>query len=236
MDVSRFSAPDFIKKMEGLKNNDIESARRILLFLERVLKFKSASVYQLCYCSRGAKKISIYELLSYSNRELSFNSSLTTLSIEEFSDALSPAPDHFLRDLILKESLTGDCVFWCDANSLLGVVEITKCSKKIIFNLKSDNSGFSKSNYFHLSSLLPLLISCHFFRTIDDIRLRSRESEVLKWAMLGKSTSEIATILAISESTVSFHFNSIYKKLNVTSRAQAVAKAIQYGLVSVPLQ
>lgn len=102
--------------------------------------------------------------------------------------------------------------------------------------MENNTSVFSKNNHLYFGSLLPLLISCCFCQISSDIKLRSRESEVLKWAMLGKSTEEIALILSLSESTVKFHFNNIYKKLNVTSRTQAVAKAIQYGLVSVPLQ
>ncbi len=58
-----------------------------------------------------------------------------------------------------------------------------------------------------------------------------RERETLKWAYEGKTAWEIGVILSISERTVKFHLNNIYKKLDVTNRLQAIAKAIRYGLV-----
>lgn len=54
--------------------------------------------------------------------------------------------------------------------------------------------------------------------------LTSRESEVISWAKLGKTTWEIAMILGLSEATVKFHFKNVYHKLEVTNRAQAIAK------------
>ena len=43
---------------------------------------------------------------------------------------------------------------------------------------------------------------------------------------------EIATELGISPKTVSNHIQSIFRKLNVHSRAQAVARAYEHGLVA----
>lgn len=61
--------------------------------------------------------------------------------------------------------------------------------------------------------------------------LTARERETLKWAYEGKTAWEIGVILSISERTVKFHLNNIYKKLNVKNRSQAVAKAARYGIV-----
>ncbi|HEB56376.1 MAG TPA: hypothetical protein ENI98_08740 [Gammaproteobacteria bacterium] len=58
-----------------------------------------------------------------------------------------------------------------------------------------------------------------------------RERETLKWSYEGKTAWEIGIILSISERTVKFHLNNIYKKLNVANRSQAVAKAIRYKIV-----
>jgi LuxR family maltose regulon positive regulatory protein len=44
--------------------------------------------------------------------------------------------------------------------------------------------------------------------------------------------SQIAQRLAISERTVKAHLGNIYAKLDIGSRAAAVAAAIQRGLVS----
>jgi DNA-binding CsgD family transcriptional regulator len=54
--------------------------------------------------------------------------------------------------------------------------------------------------------------------------LSDRESEVLCWVALGKTNPEIGSILSISEFTVKNHMQNVFKKLDVSSRAQAVSK------------
>lgn len=58
-----------------------------------------------------------------------------------------------------------------------------------------------------------------------------REKEVLQWLKTGKSTWEIAMLLGISERTVKFHVSNIFLKLGAVSRTQAVAMAIEGGLI-----
>lgn len=65
--------------------------------------------------------------------------------------------------------------------------------------------------------------------------LTARELEVLGWVCEGKTSSEIASILGIAQSTVRNQIQSILVKLRVNTRAQAAAKAIKKGLV-VPRQ
>lgn len=60
--------------------------------------------------------------------------------------------------------------------------------------------------------------------------LSSREIMILNWMKTGKTNWEIGTILGLSERTVRFHIESIFAKLNVVSRSQAVAVAIEQGL------
>lgn len=62
--------------------------------------------------------------------------------------------------------------------------------------------------------------------------LTRRELECLRWIALGKSNSVIADILKISDAAVNFHATNIFKKLNVTSRAQAVAMGLSLRLIS----
>ena len=63
--------------------------------------------------------------------------------------------------------------------------------------------------------------------------LSLREKEVLNWIKQGKSTWDISVILGISRSTVNFHVNNILQKLDAVSRAQAVAIAIEQGLIDI---
>ena len=64
-----------------------------------------------------------------------------------------------------------------------------------------------------------------------DMRLTSREHEVLLLLVRGLGPVEIAAELAISPSTVATHVEHLYAKLGVHTRAQAVASAFRLGLV-----
>ncbi len=61
--------------------------------------------------------------------------------------------------------------------------------------------------------------------------LTEREYEVLKLVVDGKSNSEIADTLTISEHTAKAHVCNIIQKLVVDDRTQAAVKAIKEGLV-----
>ena len=61
-------------------------------------------------------------------------------------------------------------------------------------------------------------------------KLTARETEILKWSAMGKTASEIAAILCLSERTVGFHISSTFKKLGVHNKIQAVLRAAKAGL------
>lgn len=64
------------------------------------------------------------------------------------------------------------------------------------------------------------------------VRFSDRELDVLRLLADGKSNKEIATLLLLSEHTVKTHVTNLFSKLEVNSRAEAVRKAIQKGLIS----
>lgn len=57
--------------------------------------------------------------------------------------------------------------------------------------------------------------------------LSEREQQILRLLADGKNNNEISSKLFISESTVEKHLEKIYKKLEVTSRAQAICWGIE---------
>jgi len=63
--------------------------------------------------------------------------------------------------------------------------------------------------------------------------LSPREREVLGMLAEGLGNKEVAWRLKISEHTVKFHINSIFQKLNASSRTEAVTTGIRYGLISI---
>ena len=65
----------------------------------------------------------------------------------------------------------------------------------------------------------------------DEINLTTRESEILKELVEGHSYKKISEILFISLDTVRSHIKSIYQKLHVNSKSEAVAKALKDNLL-----
>jgi NarL family two-component system response regulator LiaR len=61
--------------------------------------------------------------------------------------------------------------------------------------------------------------------------LTPREHEVLALMVKGMSNPEIARHLVVGRSTAKFHVSSVLTKLGVSSRTEAVALALQHGLV-----
>ena len=62
-------------------------------------------------------------------------------------------------------------------------------------------------------------------------RLSERESEVLAWVARGAANKEIARSMGLSVRTVEAHLRSIFAKLLVGSRTEAVVVAVKAGLL-----
>lgn len=65
----------------------------------------------------------------------------------------------------------------------------------------------------------------------QDYKLSKRETEILGLVVNGKTYEAIGETLYISYHTVDYHIRNIYKKLQVHSRTDAVAKALKEQLI-----
>jgi DNA-binding CsgD family transcriptional regulator len=93
------------------------------------------------------------------------------------------------------------------------------------------------------SNAAPLLFLSHvyheaarerfqeFFRPESRTSISSRELECLRWAAAGKTTEDIAAILGLSQETVRVYFKRAMGKLGARSRAQAVARGYETGVL-----
>lgn len=63
------------------------------------------------------------------------------------------------------------------------------------------------------------------------VALNERELECLTWSARGKTSPEIAQIVSISKRTVNFHIENACRKLNVSTRTEAVVKAASGRLI-----
>lgn len=74
-------------------------------------------------------------------------------------------------------------------------------------------------------------VAVRLAQRVHDESLTGREEQILKLLAEGKSNRAIGQALFITESTVKSHLKSLFVKLDVTSRAEAVALAARRGLV-----
>jgi LuxR family maltose regulon positive regulatory protein len=68
-------------------------------------------------------------------------------------------------------------------------------------------------------------------QTEGDLRLSQREAQILRLLAEGHSNKELARKLFVTENTVETHLRRIYSKLGIRSRIQAVARAMEVGLL-----
>jgi len=89
-----------------------------------------------------------------------------------------------------------------------------------------------------LSPMIARRIMDHFRLTgpagATDHRLTRREIEVLTLIARGLRNSEVAQALDLAESTIAGYIKGIYRKLGISSRAEAAWHATQMGLTSPP--
>ena len=70
--------------------------------------------------------------------------------------------------------------------------------------------------------------------TTHPYNLTAKESEVLALLVQGSTNRLIASALHMTEKTASVHVSRILAKLSVRSRSEAVARAFEVGLATVP--
>lgn len=66
-----------------------------------------------------------------------------------------------------------------------------------------------------------------------DSPLTARELEILTYIAKGFSVAEVGELLDISSRTVTTHVQHIYRKLEVSSRSEAVFEAVNLGLIDL---
>lgn len=98
-----------------------------------------------------------------------------------------------------------------------------------------EKGGFAKSFHVfgvdvrHFSLGSPsTMVAYSGDKSVDEILLTRRQIEILQLVVAGKRNNEIADTLYLSMNTVKNHVNSIYKRLGVTNRHDAIRIAKQF--------
>jgi LuxR family quorum-sensing system transcriptional regulator ExpR len=117
-----------------------------------------------------------------------------------------------------------------------------------ISNGSDDSISFDESIETHKEKIQMLLILTHDkmlglyrqdFNANNELQrsgkpreiFSPRENEILYWASVGKTYSEIAIILEIKRSTVKFHIGNVVRKLGVLNAKHAIRLGIELKLI-----
>jgi len=82
-------------------------------------------------------------------------------------------------------------------------------------------------------TVVPSSLAAKLAERISGAELTEREMTVLRALAKGQSNKQIGRSLFISETTVKAHLKSIFAKLNVLSRTEAIAAAARRGIVQL---
>jgi DNA-binding NarL/FixJ family response regulator len=124
--------------------------------------------------------------------------------------------------------------------NMRGILGRDANENEIAAAIEAAASGLVALSPLIVETILQLLAnnrSLPLFNAGDDLpeelieTLTPREQEVLEMLAEGASNKTIAHRLSISEHTVKFHVSSIFGKLNVTTRTEAVTQGLKMGLL-----
>lgn len=93
--------------------------------------------------------------------------------------------------------------------------------------------GTTELGMFHSGGLQILASSPQFDNARITNLLSSAERKCLVWCARGKTSYEMGLILGLSEHTINHYLGRVQRKLDVSSRAQAVAAAIKNGVIEL---
>ena len=104
-------------------------------------------------------------------------------------------------------------------------------SAKIIESIEELHAGGSPISSGIARKVLDYFSSPAATKKQNAYQLSQREQEILKRLLLGDSYKMVADACCISIGTVYSHINTIYKKLHVNSKSEAVIKAMRERIV-----
>jgi len=124
-----------------------------------------------------------------------------------------------------------------DENDLVGAI-LAGASGYLLKNSEPEALRQTMNNVASGNSALAPEMTAQVFRLLrrhqsarTETVLSEREADVLRCLARGMTTSQAAEKLFISENTVKTHIRHILEKMEVSNRAEAVAKALEAGLI-----
>jgi len=148
-------------------------------------------------------------------------------------EAVLLAKEKFPEVKILMETIfdEDDKIFQSICNGADGYILKNTPPVQILDAIKEVYEGGSPMTPSVARKVLKMVKNKPAVETVNDFNLSERELEVVKYLVQGMSYKLIAESCFISPETVNGHIKNIYKKLQVHSKSEAVAKAIRGKIV-----
>lgn len=133
-----------------------------------------------------------------------------------------------IKILVLSSFQDHESVHLMLKNGALGYVTKTALTSDLINIIRTIISG---KNVFSPEVVERMVFSAQSPQAISKFNLTDREIEVLVLLAEGLQNQQVAERLEISGSTVKYHKNNIFEKLNVQSQAEALVIAVKNNLI-----
>jgi DNA-binding NarL/FixJ family response regulator len=148
-------------------------------------------------------------------------------------EAVKIAKEKFPKVKILMETIfeENDKIFQSICNGAEGYILKNTPPVLILSAIREVYDGGAPMTPSIAAKVFKMFKSLPHEKSSEEFNLTEREKEVLKCLVEGMSYKMIAGTCFISIDTVSGHVKNIYRKLQVHSKSQAVAKAIKRGIV-----
>jgi len=136
--------------------------------------------------------------------------------------------EHFPGVLVLMQTIfeDSDKVFDSLCGGASGYILKNQLSEQVIPSIKELVAGGAPMSPSVARKIVTRFKEQNPYIKKEELKLSSREKEILAHLVKGMSVKMIAAACFISPDTVKFHIRKIYEKLHVNSRGEAVAKAV----------
>lgn len=140
--------------------------------------------------------------------------------------------DAELLNVVVLVDIQSDQAVEMFRSGIQGILSLEATADEILTAVEAAAAGLVVLHPDFIDSLLPSFSpATQVLPPIPNQALTPREVEVLGMLAEGLGNKGIARRLNISEHTVKFHVSSIFSKLNVSSRTEAVTLGARQGLI-----
>lgn len=134
--------------------------------------------------------------------------------------------------LVISESVTLSCLRICIQSGAAGYITRDASVEQLLSTIRAVQAGEATVDLAIIKQVMSMLPKHNISPFVPD-GLNPRELEILRLAARGMGNRLISEQLYLSERTVQGHMGSIFKKMGVASRTEAIYLALLNGWINL---